>query len=402
VRNDEVHDPLFGTEVAETLRSFSLEEDPLRRAEHLRARLGPELGRRAAQLLHLRLRTRGRFDAGWLPFLTPKGAEQATAQRLAEARAREILECRGSSQIWDATCGLGADSRAAAEAGHLVLATDADSCVLPYARANLADLAASALVARARVERPPTRAAIVLIDPDRRPLGIRERDPARWSPSWEVALDIADRFEGACVKLSPSFEVGRVAPGPPRRWTWISLRGELHELALWSGELAGPPRQAGREAWRLDADGTRAVLRGEPFPAAPLAPARARSVAWLSEPDPALVRSGLLGVLAGELGLATLDPHLAFLGSDRDPLSPWLRSWRVLGCVPLDRRHVRALLAAHGVGPLSVIKRGHPDDPSTLARRYRGAGDRPGLLAVARLAGGHVAYLLEPQGAAGS
>ena len=53
------------------------------------------------------------------------------------------------------------------------------------------------------------------------------------------------------------------------------------------------------------------------------------------------------------------------------------------------------MLARHGVGPLTVMKRGHPDDAETLAGRFAGPGDRPGLLAVARTSAGHLALLLE-------
>jgi hypothetical protein len=67
----------------------------------------------------------------------------------------------------------------------------------------------------------------------------------------------------------------------------------------------------------------------------------------------------------------------------------------VLGSVALDRRRVRALLGEHDVGPLTVKKRGHPDSAEALARRLRGPGRRPGLLAVGRLERGHRAWLLD-------
>jgi hypothetical protein len=77
-----------------------------------------------------------------------------------------------------------------------------------------------------------------------------------------------------------------------------------------------------------------------------------------------------------------------------------LRSWRVLETSALDPKRVRAMLRRHDVGPLTVKKRGHPDDAQTLARRFKGSGEKHGLLAVARLEKGHGALLLEgPEGA---
>ena len=124
----------------------------------------------------------------------------------------------------------------------------------------------------------------------------------------------------------------------------------------------------------------------------------ARAVSWLAEPDPAVIRSGLLGNLAQQVGLAPLAPRLAYLGGDQRPESDLLRSWPVLGTAPLDRKRVRALLRDHGIGPLTVKKRGHPDSSEVLAARLRGPGERPGLLAVARLERGHLALLLDADG----
>jgi hypothetical protein len=141
-------------------------------------------------------------------------------------------------------------------------------------------------------------------------------------------------------------------------------------------------------------------MDGRPEEVAALDPEAARAVRWIAEPDPAVVRSGLLGLLARREGLAPLGPRLAYLGGAHAPRSPLVSGYRVLGSAPLDRRRVRALLAAHGVGPLTVKKRGHPDPADALARRLRGAGEAPGLLVVARLARGHHAFLVEPADAA--
>ena len=55
------------------------------------------------------------------------------------------------------------------------------------------------------------------------------------------------------------------------------------------------------------------------------------------------------------------------------------------------------MLGKHGIGPVRVKKRGHPDPPSVLERRFRGPGSRRGRLVVARLERGHHAYLVDPQ-----
>ena len=124
-------------------------------------------------------------------------------------------------------------------------------------------------------------------------------------------------------------------------------------------------------------------------------PGEVSEISWLSLPDPALVRSGLLGLLALRLGLAPIGPRLAWLGGRERPDSPLLRTWRVVDQSSADPKRVRAMLRRHEIGPVRVLKRGHPDRPEVLERKFRGTGPRRGLVAVARLAQGHAALLLE-------
>jgi THUMP domain-like len=307
---------------------------------------------------------------------------------VAEARSQEFLKGPALSRIWDATCGIGADSIALVSARLPVIASDRDPWTLRVARANLAGRAACVLADATRPPLAPGAADGLLIDPDRRLGGHREGDPERWGPPLSACLSLAMAFGRACIKLPPGLDPEVLPPGGLRRWT--SLGGELRELALW------PQDEPGREAVALDGRGGRFVLRGEPEHVPALTPEAARSIPWLAEPDPAVIRAGLVGTLASREGLAPLAPQLAYLGGEQRPSSPLLRAWPVLDTCTLDRRRVRAMLAAHDVGPLTVKKRGHPDSAQVLARRLAGKGSQPGLLAVARLERGHLALLLGP------
>jgi len=200
------------------------------------------------------------------------------------------------------------------------------------------------------------------------------------------------------VKLAPGTDVDRLdprSPELPHAWQWVSLRGELKELDLWIGALAEAGGIAGhRQVLALDGRGGAASLEGIPAEVEPLDPEAAAEVSWIAEPDPALIRSGLLGSLAREEALAPLGPGIAYLGGDHMPRSPLLQAYEVIGSAPLDRRRVRAMLAEHGIGPVTVKKRGHPDTAKQLAGRLRGSGKRRGILLVSRLARGHRAWLV--------
>ncbi len=370
--------------------------DPLRRAEALRRKLEPELARWAAELAELRERAAARFPSGWIRYATRRALEQSTREAVARERARRIAAVAPGCAVYDATCGLGADARAVSELGTAVVAADLDAQVARCAALNLA--CTKAVVVRADALAPPVRSAgmFLIVDPDRRAEGARELDPERWSPPWSALAKLAGRFVGACIKLSPAFDMeqarGGVWDGALAQWT--SERGELCEASLWlgvgAGELGGQ-----REAVVLG-PGTVGRLAGVPVPVRVPLSEKTSGNFWLVDPDSAVVRAGLVGNLARELGLDGLDPMLAYLVGPKPPPTPLAKAWRVLAEVPADPRKVREALEQHGFGAVEVRKRGHPDPAEELARRFRASGPRRGIVAVARTDAGHRAFVLEP------
>ncbi len=382
--------------------------EPLARVTAAQRALGPELGRAAAELAALRARARARFPNGDLRHLTAKGLEQASRPAVAAWRAARCAEVLGPGDAFDATCGLGSDALALARAGFAVHLADLDPGTLQAAARNLADAGAparSAVVARA--EAPPWRAArlaagLLLLDPDRRPAasplrgGEREPDPRHWSPPLARCTELALRAAAGCIKLAPGIDPAELALAPGAlEASWVSVSGELLEVALWTGRGAG--RGATRTAVVLGRDGS-TTRSGEPLAVEALSPAAAAATRYLSEPDPAVIRAGLLGRVAADAGLAPLAPRSAYLGGDRPGPAGLTRSWRVLGAAPLDRKRLRRLLGELDIGPLTVMKRGHPDPVEVLARRFAGPGAARGLLAVVRLEEGHLGLVLDPAG----
>ena len=386
--------------VEEALEEVGALADPLRRSEALRKRLGPRLGRLAAEQAALRERAGERFPSGWLRWLTRRGLEQSTREAAARARARRIARVAAGCTVFDGTSGLGADARAVSEMGIRIVAADRDPTVARCAQANLRAPGRRSLAVIADAARPPLRldaSLFLVIDPDRRAEGGRELDPERWSPPLSTVLALAERFLGACIKRSPAFDMGWLGlEGASRGLAqWVSDRGELCEMNLWTGVGAGA--EAGlREAVALGPQGTATRLVGVPIPAAsPLSEISSENF-WLFDPDPAVVRSGLVGNLAREHGLAGLDPHLAYLTGPGPVSTPLAKSWRVLDTVPADARRVRESLSRLGFGPVEVRKRGHSEPAEALAASFRGRGARRGLVAVARTERGHLAFVLEP------
>jgi hypothetical protein len=115
---------------------------------------------------------------------------------------------------------------------------------------------------------------------------------------------------------------------------------------------------------------------------------------WLHEPDPALIRSGLMSLVAADATL--VDPTIAYLTSDARADSPWLSSYRVTDVLPFNLKKLKALLRTRGVGQVVVKKRGSPIEPEALARQLRGPGSGSAVVVVTRVAGAPTVLVCDP------
>lgn len=371
----------------------------------LRKVLAPELARQAAELFDLRRRASARFPSGRLRSLTRRGLEQATREFVARERARRIASIAPNSSVHDVTCGLGSDALELSLAGLRVLASDRDIELVRCARRNLSNSPNPHCAFVADAEFVPSRGCFLIVDPDRRPgeaaASERSLDPRSWSPAPAVLARALDTALGACVKLPAGFDIGRCPTSwieqRAHSWQWVSAGGELCEVNLWLGALASPSEAtAVREVVSISATGLGRRWSARPDAVVSLSPKEVSEIRWLSDPDPGVVRSGLLGALAAELGMAPLGAQCAYLGGAACPQSPLVRSWRVIESCAADSRAVRSMLTRHDVGAIQVLKRGHPQPSDELERKFRGRGANRGVVVVARLDEGHQAFLVAP------
>ncbi len=369
--------------------------DRLGLAKFLRSRFAPELARDLAEQFELRQRAAAKFAQPARMVLQRKGLEQATRLEVARWRAKRVKHFAPKSAIVDATCGLGADALALIGEGLATLALERDELTASMAAHNLRELTGRNCVVLGSALKAPVRAHYWYMDPDRRAEGARGLDPESWSPPLSAVLGLARAARGACIKMPPGIELGRCdLPDPnssPWHPTWVSAGGELRECSLWCGEWAGAAQPGEREVARLDSGAT---LCAVPLSVVAWEVESAAQVRWLAEPDPALIRSGLLGNVALRTGARPLASQIAYLGSMNPIDDPLLEAWPVLATCALDPKHVRRMLAAHDVGSIEVRKRGHPEAAEVLAKKFAGPGSRHGSLAIARLERGHIAYLL--------
>jgi 2-polyprenyl-3-methyl-5-hydroxy-6-metoxy-1,4-benzoquinol methylase len=278
----------------------------------------------------------------------------------------------------DACCSIGADSLALAAAGWSVHGLDRDPERVALARLNAAALGLTATFAVADVGAGLPPAEAVFFDPARRSAsGQRIHDVEGYEPP--LSLMQAWSHPLVAVKLSPGVDLDQLA-GYPGEVEFISVNGDLKEAVLW--RVAG---LAGLRATRLTAGGVLTYHNPsrEPLPPAALSEPRG----WLVEPDPAILRAGLVGGLAADLNGWQLDATIAYITTADQPASDWVRAWRVRDWLPFNLKRLKAYLRERRIGQVTVKRRGFPMTPEELLAALRPKGENSATLVMTRCTG---------------
>ena len=379
--------------------------------------VAPDLA--AAVVTQSRLRTRARakfgdFADGML--FTAVGLEQATRLLVAALHARRYLDA-GVTALADLTCGIGADSLAFAGTGLRVVATDLDECTAAIARWNLrhfpeADVRhADGLSLDLRAEGIEG----VYADPARRVSGSGARsrrifDPRAYEPPLDAVWALRDAVPAVGIKVGP----GIAHDGLPddAETQWVSVNGDVVEAGLWFGPLApdGPGRSALVLRTFTDDDGKEHTLsrtvRGDDG-----APDVGAVGQYLYEPDGAVIRAGLVGQAAAELGGRLVDPTIAYVTTD-DPAdlpparpvetvgaqAPIATGYRVLDTMPFGLKRLRSYLRDRNVGRITIKKRGTAVVPEQLRKQLVLTGTEEATIVLTRVAGNQQVLFVEPLG----
>ncbi|CAB4947505.1 MAG: SAM-dependent methyltransferase [Actinobacteria bacterium] len=368
--------------------------------------LAPEQCAAALTQASLRGLASERYGIEGTPFLTRDGLEQATRPVIARRRAA-ILAAGGCARVVDLTAGLGFDASAFVSAGLDVTVVERSpetaallAANVPAARLILGDATDAGILADATESLGP--ADVVFIDPARRdPSGRRtsdgsraqsERDPQRWSPPWSFVASLA-RLHRVCVKTTPGFPPERLPAGWQGEWT--SVAGTATEACLWSWPVFDAPRRAVRFGKPLQSQETEfAEFEGT----ATVGAAHVAGVsAWLHEPDPSIVKAGLLDDLAAALRVGRLDPGSTWLSGDHPVASPFIRSYAVIQTLPSDPKALRRALRERGVGSLTIMGRSTGIEPEALRKRLDLDGPNPATIVLAVSQGRRVTLLVAPR-----
>jgi hypothetical protein len=224
----------------------------------------------------------------------------------------------------------------------------------------------------------------VFVDPARRDARGRALAPHRWSPPFSFVTEVAAHVAATGAKLAPGVPHEVLPAGTEAEW--VSEGGDLVECALWFGPLAtGVARRATLlpSGATLTGDGSRWAEAG------PVG-------RYLLEPDPAVIRAGLVAELADQVDGRLLDPTIAYLTTQQRPRTVLGSAYEVTDVLPFGVKRLRALLRERGVGRVTVKKRGTAVTPEQLRPALRLRGDAEATVVLTRVAGEQSVLIVTP------
>jgi hypothetical protein len=339
----------------------------------LRKGASPAAVSAAIRLSQARAKAALKFEHGLRMWVEPTAIEQATSESVARHKALRFV----CPLVVDLCAGIGGDALALATRSE-VLAIDRDQGMCRRLRYNASvyGRADRLLPVRARAEEFATPAAAWLhLDPDRRAKGHeRARSLEEYAPGPDFWKSAARQVAAGAIKLGPASDFAKHFAGPEYEVELISLRGECKEATVWFGELVSCRRRATRlpenVCW-TDRDGP----TGQFASVTPLG-------ALIFDPDPSLLRAGLLDGFALEHGLARVADGVDYLTGEQMISTPFLTAFKVREVLPLDLKHLRRLIAKNEIGTLEIKVRGADVAPETLRRQLDLGGVRTASLLV--------------------
>jgi hypothetical protein len=356
-------------------------------------RFPAELARAALEIAIQRRKAVAKFPFADKLYFTREALEQASAWEVSNYRLRRYAEF---PLAVDLGCSAGGDLLALAGLTQAV-GVDLDPLRLALAQANLQVLRfeQSARLLQADLLAPlplySARHAALFFDPARRSAERRLFAGRDYQPPLQTLRDWLPRYPALGVKISPGVNLAELS-AYPAGLEFISLRGELKEAVLWFGPFYQNVRSAtvlpGAHTLSADERGWQAVQA--------LSARLSEPLAYIYEPDPAILRAGLVRLLAQQIDACQLDPDISYLTNGNETPTPFARVWAVLDWFPYQLKRLRAYLRQHNVGHVTVKKRGSPLQPADLIQSLRLSGDESRLLFLTHLRGRPIVIVAAP------
>lgn len=327
----------------------------------------------ALETVMLRQKARPIFSRADGMYFTREALEQSSAEVISCYRARRFADFQ---TVGDFGCGIGGDTIGLA-ALVPVLAIDRDPLRLHMAKENLASYKRHENVSFREADLqalPMPDVDAVFFDPARRKDGKRHLSVADYVPPLHIIQTWLEHIPAIGVKIAPGVDLRELADFDAEV-EFISVSGELKECVLWFGPL----KTCSYRAMLLPREHT--LYAEGPVVSVPLSnPQR-----YFYEPDPAILRAGLVALLAEQIGACQIDPSIAYLTSDTLTHSPFANAYLLEDAFPFHLKKLRQWLRQRQVGTITVKKRGSAVDVIAFVKKLKLTGEESRIVFLTRV-----------------
>ena len=309
-------------------------------------------------------------------WLTRVGLEQSTAWNVATHKAKRFSQ---SDSVSDLCCGVGVDAATIAEFAQVTaIDTAASMCLRAEWNAAVWNRSGNITTQCADVTDIDWSGKVVHVDPDRR--SGRDRPTKRlelYQPSLEWMQKLTRTAAGGGIKISPASNFLQKFPGCEIEL--ISLRGECREATVWFGSLAG------EHTFRATALPTGESISADPLSAwTNVVPAAAE---YIFDPDPAIVRSGLIDVMAETHSLQRLDAEEEYLTGAECVTSGFVTAFRIEAVLSGNLKDLKQHLRSDPSTHYEIKCRRIPTNADTVRRQLPTGTATPRVIFFARISG---------------
>ena len=366
--------------------------DEFRIQQELRKHYSAELVRKAISVYELRTKAKDKFSLSSQMWFDRVSYEQATPEIVAQHKALRF-KC---DEILDLCSGMGMDTIAHAKTRD-VIAYDVDPLKHHFMQWNAEAYACNRII-KTEVEdvtKIDLMGKWIHIDPDRRSSGSPQNSRGRsvrledYEPGLEFLQQLTTTAKGGAIKVGPASNFGGKFQHVETEL--VSVKGECKEATIWFGELAT------KEQWRATLFPSNNIEEKITFAGHPLDHRAMQSpvCTYIYDPDPAVVRAGLVDLVADELSLNRLDDAEEYLTSDEVVMHPAMKTFRVVDVLAYDVKKLKRHMAENNIGILEIKCRHLSVNTDVLRKKLSLKGNQSAALILLKEQGQSKAVLCE-------
>lgn len=309
-------------------------------------------------------------------WMTRVGLEQCTALAVATHKAKRFSQ---SANVFDLCCGIGVDACAIAEHSEVTAIDSAAAmCLRTEWNAAIWGREKNLRTQCADVTHMHWTDKVLHVDPDRRAESDRPTKRLEfYQPDLLWMQHVTREAAGGGIKISPASNFLQKFPGCEIEL--ISLKGECREATVWFGSLGG------EHAFRATALPSGESLSADPLSAwTNVVPAAAE---YIFDPDPAIVRSGLIDVMAEQFSMQRLDAEEEYLTAAEYVSSGFVTGFRIEAVLSGNVRELKQYLRSNPSTHYEIKCRRIPTNADSIRRQLPTGSAAPRVIFFARISG---------------